>query len=311
MEKAEKGVVRVTEPIRISTVDLGTNTVKATHGSREANGTLTDMVHTSDTIRLGQDIEQTGMIMPDRIDLCMAFLNEQERIGRETGSTAFVGVATEALRVASNGSELRERIARETNWQIEIISGSEEARLTYIGLKDQIPAGQSCAVVDIGGGSTEIVLVSDTGDVTFQRSVPIGSGRLADRHFAADPPGPEAVALALRDASEEFSDLDRADVTPTLVLLAGGSGLFMSQLVALLFPGETFTASINERLLHYLATHPSRETVGLIDIPEARAKVLPASVAIALAFMLRSGGETARGVPSGIRMGLMREYRAD
>lgn len=293
--------------IKISAADLGTNTLKVTHATRLEGGVLRDMDHYSDTVRLGFGIEQTGSIEQPRIDACMRFLKEQERIGKTYGSEAFIGVATEALRIANNGQELIDRIHNETSWRIEIISGAEEARLTYLGLKDVVPDGETCAIADIGGGSTEVVVI-ENGEAVYQQSLPIGSGRLADRYFASDPPGEAAVQLAVDAAFASLDSAMKHESNVRFIMLAGGSGLFMNMLIEQLGGATPFDASGLDQLSRHLATTVAQDTVDRIDIPLARAQVLPASVAVGQALMKKAVNATAIGVPSGIRMGLIREY---
>lgn len=298
----------MTKSLKISAADLGTNTLKVTHATRTDDGTLKNMQHASDTVRLGYGIAQTGSIEPHRFDACIEFLKEQEAVGQSYGSEAFIGVATEALRIASNGAELMQRIHSETRWHIETISGADEARLTYLGLQDQVPAGVNCAIADIGGGSTEVVVVQND-DVVHQESIPVGSGRLADRYFETDPPGEndvqEAVAAAydaLKPTLESGWDID-------FIMLAGGSGLFMNQLIEQLGGTTPFDAEALRGLVRHLAHVPAQDTVDRIGIPMARALVLPASVSVGVALMQHTHAVTALGVPSGIRMGLIREYQ--
>jgi exopolyphosphatase/guanosine-5'-triphosphate,3'-diphosphate pyrophosphatase len=297
----------MTMPLRISAADLGTNTLKVTHAVRLPNGELADLVHASETVRLGFGIEQTGKIEQKRFDDCITFLKEQEAVARQYGSTVFIGVATEALRIAANGEALLRRIHEETSWSIEIISGDREAHLTYLGLKDMVPADTDCAIVDIGGGSTEIVVIRD-GDVTLQKSVPVGSGRLADRYFADDPPGMEAEQSAIKAAREALGAWTARQQQVPFIMLAGGSGLFMNQLIEQLFGEVPFTTDTLARLADHLATIHSSDTIDRINIPQARALVLPASVAVGVAIMQNFDTELAQGVPSGIRRGLIRQY---
>ena len=297
----------MTVPLKISAADLGTNTIKVTHAIRLPNGDLADMIHASDTVRLGFGIEQTGSIERSRFEATIEFLKGQEAICREYGSSIFTGVATEALRIAANGQELLERIHNETSWQIEIITGDREAELTYLGLSDLVPAGEDCAIVDIGGGSTEIVVIRD-GVVTLQRSVPVGSGRLADRHFTTDPPARRAVRDATESAREALSAWLTGQPPVSSVMLAGGSGLFMNHLIEQLEGSVPFNLAQLRKLSDHLAQAPSEETVQRIDIPQARALVLPASVSVAVAVLEYFSAQTAQGVPSGIRMGLIRSY---
>lgn len=291
----------------ISAADLGSNTIKIMHARREEDGAIEPLGQATDTIRLGAGIERTGLVEPERMDACIRVLTDQETIGRALGSTAFVGVATEALRVAANGDQLLDRIRNETSWQIRVIDGLEEARLTFVGLRHQLPVGHPSAIVDIGGGSTEIVVV-DYGEPVWQRSLAVGSGRLADRFFESDPPGMEATAQAFAAALEDLAALEDIPTTVQTIIFAGGNGVFLHELVNQLYPDEPFTIHTTERVLQHLSTAPARETVERLGIVLQRARVLPAGVATALAVLTRTRAERAVGLPSGIQPGIIAEF---
>jgi exopolyphosphatase/guanosine-5'-triphosphate,3'-diphosphate pyrophosphatase len=291
----------------VSAADLGTNTIKITHALIEAEGSLVELRDAANTIRLGAGIEQTGRIERERLEACLAFLKSEEAAGRELGSGTFIGVATEALRIASNGEELLHRVHSETSWRIEIISGHREAELTYLGLQDQIPTEGDSLIVDIGGGSTEAIVV-EHGQVAWQKSMPLGSGRLADRFFLQDPPGLDSIMDAATAANEQLAELVELPGNIDTALFSGGNGVYISDLIHQLFPENALSVHTMERLLQHLATTPAQETAGQLGIARERARVLPAGAAIAFAFLLRVLAHEVVGVPSGIRRGLIREH---
>lgn len=293
-------------PRIVSAADLGSNTIKIIHARVLGDGTIEPVGSATNTIRLGAGIEATGQVEPERMDQCIAFLSEQEQMGRALGSIAFAGVATEALRVASNGGELLRRIRDETGWNVHVIDGLEEAHLTFVGLKDRLPQGVTSAIVDIGGGSTEII-VARKGEPIWQRSLPIGSGRLADRFFAVDPPGMEATAHAFAAALEDLEPLEDLPSSVHTVLFSGGNGVFLQELLRQLYGDEPLNVHTTERVLQHLSTTPAVDTAGRLGIMLARAQVFPAGVAVALAVLTRTRASEAMAVPSGIQVGLIRE----
>lgn len=297
----------MSDALRISVADMGTNTIKVLHAVRHSDGSIERIDHVSNTIRLGFGIETAGHIEPKRLEECVEFLKDQERYGRELGSTDFIGVGTEAIRIASNGHVLTRRIAEETSWKIDVITGMEEASLTFLGLKNHLPEDVPSAIIDIGGGSTEII-VADAGTIVWQESLPIGSGRLADRYFEADPPGMEATALAFAAAHEELERLENIPVKVHTALFSGGNGVFLQSLLEQLFPGESVTIHSTERLLQHLSITPASDTAERLGIALQRARVFPAGVAIALAAISRIRATDARGVYSGIQIGLIARY---
>jgi exopolyphosphatase / guanosine-5'-triphosphate,3'-diphosphate pyrophosphatase len=298
----------MTEDLHISAADLGSNTIKILHAIRHSDSSIERIEQVTNTLRLGAGIETTGAIETDRMDACIDFLRQQEQFGRALGSTVFIGVATEALRIASNGQQLLNRLASETGWQIRVISGMDEAGLTFAGLRDQIPRNMPSAIVDIGGGSTEIIAV-ERDEVVWQQSLPIGSGRLADRFFVSDPPGMEATAEAFAAALDALSPLDDIPVSIQHVLFSGGNGVFLQELVNQTFPGEAFNLHTTERVLQHLSTTPADDTASRLGIVLERARVLPAGVAVALAAMTKTRARDAAGVYSGIQLGLIANYR--
>lgn len=296
-------------PRIVSAADLGSNTIKILHARVLGDGTIEAIGSATNTIRLGAGIEATGKVDAERMDRCIAFLSEQEVVGRALGATAFTGVATEALRVASNGDELLRRIREETGWNVRVIDGLEEARLTFVGLRDKLPADVTSAIVDIGGGSTEII-VSRKGDPIWQRSLPIGSGRLADRFFHDDPPGMEATAQAFAAALDDLEPLEDVPASIHTILFSGGNGVFLQELSRQLYGGEPLGLHTTERVLQHLSTTPAADTAARLGIMLARAQVFPAGVAVALAVLTRTRAREALAVPSGIQAGLIREMEA-
>lgn len=294
--------------LRLSVADLGTNTLKITHAEIAPDGSITELADIADTIRIGKGIESTGRIDPARIDRCVTSLREQESIGHALGSQVFLGVATEAIRIAANGEELLGRIAHETAWQVRLISGDEEARLTFLGLADRLRSRGTSLIVDIGGGSSEFVLARD-GEMTGFRSLDLGSGRLADRFFKTDPPGTQAIqasVAAARGRLDEEPDLPSPPIDE--MIFSGGNGVFLETLAGQIFPHDPLDRHVVQRLLDHLALTPAADTASRLGIVDERARVLPAGVGIAMACLQAIDPSTVRTVPSGIRPGLIREY---
>lgn len=291
----------------LAAVDIGTNTLKFSVARCFSDGRIETVVERNDAVRIGAGIEQTGRIDPDRLERAVATLRSFADEGRELGAARFVGVATEALRVASNGEDLLDRIAAETPWEIRVIAGDEEARLTFLGLRDYLPEGGRAAIVDIGGGSTEIIAAS-AGAVESARSVPIGSGRVADRWFRTEPPGEEALRNAVADARSFLSE--RAPLLEGrggTLLLSGGNGQFIEGLREHYGTAKSLDAEAIAGLLAILADEPADVIASVLGIQHERAVVLPAGVAIALAVARMMGPSAVEAVPSGIRTGLIRD----
>lgn len=137
-------------------------------------------------VRLGQDVDRTGELHPEALDRARATLARFRKLIDDTGGVdRVIGVATSAARDVSNGYELL-RLGDELNLPLKVIGGSDEARLSYAGACADISDKKNRLVVDIGGGSTELILGCGR-DLLFSRSVDIGAVRLTERMISKQP----------------------------------------------------------------------------------------------------------------------------
>lgn len=294
----------------LAIVDIGTNTLKLTVARCFKDGTITVLADRAETVRLGAGIETTGRIDDERGRRAIGALKSFEALGAELGANAWVGVATEALRIAANGAELLARVTAETRWKIEVISGDQEARLTFVGLRDLLPERGRAAIVDIGGGSTEWIGADDR-NMRWSGSLTLGSGRLADRYLLTDPPGCAAIKKAVESARAVFSSQIPLTLQKvTSLRLSGGNGQYIDQLRSSLRFSNSLDAPVVSRILEFLTETPSHDIAARLNIPEERARVLPAGVAIALAAIEITETVDLAAVPSGIRTGLLRQIAA-
>jgi len=298
---------RYTRDLVLAVVDIGTNTLKFTVAACRRDDTSTSIAERAETVRIGAGIEATGRIDDGRAARAISALRAFEAIATDAGAVSLTGVATEALRLATNGGDFLARITAGTRWHVKVISGDEEARLTFVGLRPMLPAsGRSC-IVDIGGGSTEWIAAENAEIVTSQ-SIPLGSGRLADRLFATDPPGDDALERARHAATTSLDQyLHAGENACSTLLLSGGNGQFLERLRAHLGIGSALDRSSIDDVLAYLARTPAWQVAGILDIAEERARVFPAGVAVAAAVADRLAPTTIMAVPSGIRTGLLLE----
>jgi exopolyphosphatase / guanosine-5'-triphosphate,3'-diphosphate pyrophosphatase len=212
----------------VAAIDCGTNSLRLLIADVDpALRVLTDVERRMEIVRLGQGVDATGRLAPEALARTMRVLAEYaELIGREK-AVAVRMVATSATRDASNAQEFTDGVRDLLGIEPEVISGGEEARLSFTGATAELGSmgaaglGPPYVVVDIGGGSTEFVLGGAPGsgkDVTAI-SVDIGSVRLTERHLHGDPP----TAAQIRAASD---DIGRAlDQVAVAVPLAGAHTL--------------------------------------------------------------------------------------
>jgi exopolyphosphatase/guanosine-5'-triphosphate,3'-diphosphate pyrophosphatase len=173
-------------------------------------------------VRLGEGVDRTGVLQPAAIERTRLALVDYAREIAEAGVSRARMVATSATRDASNAGEFRDMVFATLGFAPEVVSGDEEARLSFQGAVRGLAVEPPYLVVDIGGGSTEFVVGS--ADVDAAMSVDIGCVRLTERRLPGDPPTAEQIASAEADITEA---VDRAvaavgaNAGQTLVGLAG------------------------------------------------------------------------------------------
>jgi exopolyphosphatase/guanosine-5'-triphosphate,3'-diphosphate pyrophosphatase len=198
--------------IRVAAVDCGTNSIRLLVADVDAaTGALEDVVRRMEIVRLGYGVDRTGVIAPDAMARTLAAAAEYAAQCRELGAQRVRFVATSASRDARNAAEFVEgvRVAfRDFGIEPEVVTGVEEARLSFIGATGDVAAqgiSGPYLVVDIGGGSTEFV--RGTESMAAALSVDIGCVRMTERHLRSDPPTAAEVAAATRDID---AAIDRA-----------------------------------------------------------------------------------------------------
>ena len=184
----------------VAAIDCGTNAIRLLVAEVDADGILHEDVRLMRIVRLGEGIDRTGEFAPEALERTFAAIDEYAEVirGRDVGRTRFV--ATSASRDASNRDAFTEGVRRRLGVEPEVITGTEEAALSFAGAVRGLPAGLVTApalVVDIGGGSTEFVLGVEA--PVHSASVDVGCVRMTERHLHDDPPTAEQVAAAWLD----------------------------------------------------------------------------------------------------------------
>lgn len=208
--------------MRVAAVDCGTNSVRLLVADVDGM-TKADVHREMRVVRLGQGVDRTGELAPEALERTRLALDDYAVTCRALGVERARMVATSATRDARNRSDFSEMVLAALGVAAEVVTGQEEAALSFDGAtRDLDPAEGPFLVMDVGGGSTELVL--GIGSVLAASSVDVGCVRLTERHFADDPPTPAQVAAAEADIDAAL-DLVRQDVsvsrTRTAIGLAG------------------------------------------------------------------------------------------
>ncbi|EON22923.1 Ppx/GppA phosphatase [Nocardioides sp. CF8] len=188
----------------MAAIDCGTNTIKLLIGSHTAEG-LDVRVRESRMVRLGQGVDATGRLSEEALVRAFAAIDAYAELITEEGVEQIRFCATSATRDASNAADFRAGVLARLGVEPEVLSGDEEAAVAFAGAMSNVgdEVARPILVVDIGGGSTEVVLGDDTG-VLAARSMDIGSVRLHERHIRHDPATREEVEAVVRDIDDQL-----------------------------------------------------------------------------------------------------------
>ena len=284
--------------MRRACIDIGSNTTRLLVAECEADQ-LHEVHQDRAFTQIGRGIAGDGTIDASKIAEVVDVVAAQLEHARELGSREVLGVATAAIRRAANGAELVSAIESACGLRVRILSGEEEARLAFVGAAGTLghrPAG-ALGVVDVGGGSSEIVVGTAPHEIGWWFSFAIGSGDLADRYLRSDPPMAAELAAARACIA---SALDGVEVPPTLEAVAvGGSATSLRRLAGSLLDVAAF-----ERSFGLLAAERAVEVARRFALDLERVRLLPAGLLIleAVSNLFGTALQVGRG---GIREGVL------
>jgi exopolyphosphatase/guanosine-5'-triphosphate,3'-diphosphate pyrophosphatase len=210
------------QPMRVAAIDCGTNSIRLLIADIDESN-FREVIRDMEIVRLGQGVDETGQFHPDAIARTLAAVDKFAAEIAKRGVEKIRFCATSATRDATNRHLFVDGVRERLGIEPEVISGDEEAALSFAGaIKDLDSSNGPFLVVDIGGGSTEFVFGTST--VEAARSVNIGCVRMTERHFASDPATAEQIEAARADIQAAIAQA--AAVVPittakTLVAVAG------------------------------------------------------------------------------------------
>jgi exopolyphosphatase/guanosine-5'-triphosphate,3'-diphosphate pyrophosphatase len=283
---------------RVAVVDIGSNSTRLLIAD-VAGGRVSEVERQSRVTRLGRGVDLSGQLSGEAIEAACEAIADYVGICREAGVETVEAIATSAVRDASNGSafiaELRERFALSAR----LLGGEEEARLTYLGATCEQPPSEPTLVVDIGGGSTELIVGTDQ-EIAFHTSLQAGVVRHSERHIASDPPTAlelEALAADVR-ALIEGAISNQPGAAAGLGIAVAGTPTSLASIEIGLEPydpkqvhGHTLTLTSIQRLLSQLASAPLAKRAEIRGLHPDRAPNIVAGVVILVETMRAFGLE--------------------
>lgn len=281
--------------MRVACIDIGSNTTRLLVAERR-DGRLVEVVQQRAFTRLGKALDPDGRLGHQKIAELAEVLSLHARLARELGAEPPRAVATAAVRRASNRDAFCAALTEATGIPIEILSEEDEARLAFLGATKTLghePAGD-VAVVDVGGGSTEVVVGTVAGGVAWSASLRIGSGDLAEAYLRSDPPSAHELDRLAAHAAGAFEGL----VVPpcTSAIAVGGSAASLRRVVGALLEHEAI-----ERAVRVLAGRPCEEVARSFELEPERVRLLPAGL------LILEAASQAVGMPLQIGNGGLRE----
>ncbi len=253
-------------------IDIGSNTTRLLV-AEPVDGQLKKVMEQRAYTRINKAIRDSGEIPAEKAAEVAEVVATQVRLARELGAETIRAVATAAVREASNGAVVAKQIGDGAGVPVEILSEQEEGRLSFIGATKTLghPVDGLVGVVDVGGGSTEVILGTVPGGVKEVRSWRVGSGVLADELIASDPPS----AAEIRKVRDRIDDLF-ADVQieqPAQAVAVGGSATSLRRLVGAVLEYETL-----ERGVRVLCGDPAADVARRFELDPERVRILATGV---------------------------------
>jgi exopolyphosphatase / guanosine-5'-triphosphate,3'-diphosphate pyrophosphatase len=253
-------------------IDIGSNTTRLLV-AEPGDGQLRKVMEQRAYTRINKAIRDSGAIPKEKAAEVAEVVATQVRLARELGAETIRAVATAAVREASNGQGVAGQIGELAGVPVDVLGDEEEGRLSFVGATKTLghPVEGLVGVVDVGGGSTEVILGTVPGGVREVRSWRVGSGVLADELIASDPPS----AAEIRKIRDRIDDIfEGVEVEqPTQAVAVGGSATSLRRLVGAVLEYETL-----ERGIRVLCGDPAAEVARRFELDPERVRILATGV---------------------------------
>ena len=285
--------------MRCACIDIGSNTTRLLVADCR-DGALTEVLQQRDFNRLGQNLRREGRVAPEKVAEVAEATAAQAAVARRLGARTIRAVGTAALRRAGNRADIVRAIRAASDLEVEVLSGEEEARLAFVGATRTLvhaPVGP-VGVVDVGGGSSELIVGTLSGGVSWSASFSVGSGDLSESYVRSDPPGAAELEAIRACVAGVFEGLAPPPVEH--ILAVGGSATSLRRLVGAVLEPETLARAV--RLLGAL---PAAELARRFELDPRRVRLLPAGILVLEAAAEAFGRRSLLIARGGLREGIL------
>ena len=305
--------------VRVAAIDVGTNSIRLIVAESKLQGGYRVIDDEKIVSRLGTGLAETGSINQEVLDRAVESIGRLKTIAQGYDVTSLRVIATCAVREALNGPEMVRRVKEEFGVEMEVISAEDEARYAYQSVAGAFELSHiNAAIVDVGGGSTEIVLCYD-GVIEQVYSLPLGAVRLTEMFGSCEGPDDHAYKQMRRYINRLLKrEIPRPDSAPQLIFGTGGTftnmasmsmhrGATPAQTDVLPFAVRGYELQRDEvkHMLHQLRSCSVRERASVAGLNPDRADIIVAGMAIIDRVMKRLGANRVRVHDRGIRDGVL------
>lgn len=296
---------------KVAAIDIGTNSVLLLIAEPRA-GELYPLLERATITRLGEGVDARRALAPEAVERTLACLADYAGELAAHGVTRIEAVGTSAMRDAAGGAELAQAAERLLGVVPRVISGHEEAELTFRGALSGLAMRGEVCVFDVGGGSTEVIVGRAQEPVSRRQatSLDIGSVRLFERHVSSDPPTPEEIARVVGDIDAALEHAPKPAPGSTLVGVAGTVTTLVAIELGLTaydagrVHGFSLSRARADALAERLARTTLAERLRIPGLEPKRADVIAVGAAIVRRVLAWSGCEALVASDRGVRWGL-------
>lgn len=253
-------------------IDIGSNTTRVLVAEAR-DGRLRELLQRRAFTRIGKGLKPGAEIPRAKIEEVGAVVADHRLLAEHVGAQHVRAVATAAIRGAANRDEFVTVVSERGGVEVTILDGQEEARLAFLGATRTLgrELDGTVGVVDVGGGSTELVVGTARAGVTWSISLPVGSSSATDAELSHDPPSKEELARLRGRLAKLFGDVEAPRLSRAYAV--GGSATTLQRLVGTVLQRESLMLGLQQ-----LVALPAAEIAGRLDMHAERVRLLPAAI---------------------------------